>query len=443
MEVRKGYKQTEVGVIPFDWELPDLESLCSKLNVGFVGVCEPYFTDEVNGILLIRTGNLQGNNLILEGARFVTKDFHQRNPKSKVIEGDILIARHGSSGNAVIVPKIVQEANTLNIVVLRSDDKKVYKYYLAHVINSESVRSQAIHSTAGSTQGVINTGEIAKLKIPLPPTKSEQTAIATALSDADALITGLEKLIEKKRAIKQGAMQKLLSESGFAGFKDKQDLGIDINPENHGNPINPDSDKWEVKKLGEIADILTGFPFPSSGYSKSGIRLLRGSNIKRGNTDWNEDICQYWPKLTAELLRYQLNCGDIVVAMDGSLVGKSFAQLSQIDLPAILLQRVARIRSTVIDINYLKELVCSEIFTGYCDSVKTSSAIPHISPADIYNYPISYPSEKSEQTRIATILSDMDAEITALEQKLAKYKQIKQGMMQELLTGRIRLVEGV
>jgi len=79
------------------------------------------------------------------------------------------------------------------------------------------------------------------------------------------------------------------------------------------------------------------------------------------------------------------------------------------------------------------------MFTGYCDSVKTSSAIPHISPADINNYNISYPIEKSEQTRIATILSDMDAEITALEQKLGKYKLVKQGMMQELLTGKIRL----
>lgn len=110
-----------------------------------------------------------------------------------------------------------------------------------------------------------------------------------------------------------------------------------------------------------------------------------------------------------------------------SLVGKSFAQLSILDLPAILLQRVARIRTKDLDINYLKELICSEKFTAYCDSVKTASAIPHISPINIYNYIINYPFSKTEQTRIATILSDMDTEITALENKLEKYKKIKLG----------------
>jgi len=232
------------------------------------------------------------------------------------------------------------------------------------------------------------------------------------LNDADALITELEKLIAKKKAIKQGAMQELL--------KPKEG--------------------WEEKKLGNIADILTGFPFPSNGYSKVGVRLLRGSNIKRGKTDWNEDICQYWPKITTDLSKYCLDIGDVVIAMDGSLVGRSFAQISILDLPAILLQRVARIRSKIIDINYLKEMICSEMFTIYCDAVKTASAIPHISPIDIYNYKINFPKEKAVQTRIAQILSDMDAEIEVLEKKLDKYKMLKQGMMQNLLTGRIRLI---
>ena len=126
--------------------------------------------------------------------------------------------------------------------------------------------------------------------------------------------------------------------------------------------------------------------------------------------------------------------------MDGSLVGKSFAQINNQDLPSLLLQRVARIRSSEIDINFLKEFICSDYFTKHCDSVKTSSAIPHISPLDIRQFKISIPHDKLEQTAIATVLSDMDSELESLEKKRDKYLMIKQGMMQQLLTGKIRLI---
>lgn len=190
---------------------------------------------------------------------------------------------------------------------------------------------------------------------------------------------------------------------------------------------------WEVKNIGQEIDLLTGFPFPSSGYSESGVRLLRCSNIKRGVTDWSEGIVQYWSKITPNLKPYVLNEGDIVIAMDGSLVGKSFARLTNSDLPAILLQRVARIRSTKIEMGYLKEFVCSDYFTKYCDTVKTSSAIPHISPGDIRGFAIPIPPTKAEQTAIATALSDADALISSLEKLIAKKRMIKQGAMQQLL----------
>jgi type I restriction enzyme S subunit len=190
---------------------------------------------------------------------------------------------------------------------------------------------------------------------------------------------------------------------------------------------------WEVKSIGQEIDLITGYPFPSSGYSESGVRLLRCSNVKRGVTDWTEGIVQYWSKITPELKPYILNEGDIVIAMDGSLVGRSFARLSQSDLPAILLQRVARIRSNKIDVGYLKEFVCSDYFTKYCDTVKTSSAIPHISPSDIRGFVIPIPPTKAEQTAIANALSDADALINGLEKLITKKRNIKQGAMQKLL----------
>lgn len=190
---------------------------------------------------------------------------------------------------------------------------------------------------------------------------------------------------------------------------------------------------WSVKKIDSEIDLLTGFPFPSNKYSKDGIKLLRGSNVKRGVTDWSEDLTKYWNEITPELRKYLLNEGDIVIAMDGSLVGKSFARLSKNDLPALLLQRVARIRSNKIYCGYLKEFICSEYFTKYCDTVKTSSAIPHISPSDIRNFQIPIPPTKEEQNAIAQALSDVDSLITGLEKLIAKKKNIKQGAMQDLL----------
>jgi type I restriction enzyme S subunit len=196
---------------------------------------------------------------------------------------------------------------------------------------------------------------------------------------------------------------------------------------------------WEAKPIGGEIDLLTGYPFPSSKYVSNGVKLLRGSNIKRGETDWGEDITKYWEKVTFELKPYILNVGDIVIAMDGSLVGRSFARLSQKDLPALLLQRVARVRSDKIDMGYLKEYICSNYFTKYCDSVKTVTAIAHISPQDIRKFIIPLPPTKEEQSKIAQILSDTDALVGSLDKLIEKKKNIKIGAMQELLTGKKRL----
>ena len=198
-------------------------------------------------------------------------------------------------------------------------------------------------------------------------------------------------------------------------------------------------DDWSAKPIGNYIDLLTGCPFPSIGYSKSGVRLLRGSNVKRGETDWGEDITQYWPTVTPHIARYQLKQGDLVIAMDGSLVGRSFAQLSSRDVPALLLQRVARIRSSQLDVTYLTALVGSDRFIKYADSVKTVTAIPHISPGDIRKFTIPVPPTLAEQRAIAAALSDVDALLDGLNRLIAKKRDLKQAAMQQLLTGQTRL----
>jgi type I restriction enzyme S subunit len=354
---------------------------------------------------------------ITEAEQFITQQGLQFSSAKMIDKGALLIAMYGQGKTRGKVG-VLQINATINqaCAAVRLNDKVVHRFVYHYLVNQyEYIRAL---SNSGGQENL--SGFIVKLiPIVLPPTKEEQTAIATALSDMDALLDGLDRLITKKRNLKQAAMQQLLTgKTRLAGFEGE----------------------WSKVKIGQKIDLLTGFPFPSSKYSETGIRLLRGSNIKRGNTDWTNDIVQYWPEMTTDLKNFALKEKDIVIAMDGSLVGRSFAQISEADLPALLLQRVARIRSTQVDINYLKEWVCSEFFTIHCDAVKTVTAIPHISPHDIKSFQIYLPPTKDEQAAIAAVLADMDAEIAALEQRRTKTRDIKQGMMQELLTGRTRLV---
>jgi type I restriction enzyme S subunit len=195
---------------------------------------------------------------------------------------------------------------------------------------------------------------------------------------------------------------------------------------------------WKSVPFGEVVDLLTGFPFPSAGYANSGVLLVRGSNVKRGALDWNEDITKYWPAVTSDISRYELREGDLVIAMDGALVGRSYATISRRDLPSLLLQRVARIRSSIVYQPLLGCWVASDYFIQHVDSVKTHTAIPHISPSDIRNFRIAAPTNSAEQRAIAEALSDVDGLLGALEAIIAKKRAIKQAAMQQFLTGKTR-----
>lgn len=196
---------------------------------------------------------------------------------------------------------------------------------------------------------------------------------------------------------------------------------------------------WINTTVGRSASVLTGFPFASARFSESGIRLVRGSNVKRGMLDWAPAIAKCWPTYEASLRSFQLDDGDLVIAMDGALVGRSYARISRSDLPAYLVQRVARLRGHSINQRLLYHWISSDRFAQHVDSVKTHSAIPHISPRDIRDFHICIPANLREQQRISDALSAADGLITTLEQLIAKKQAIKQGMVQQLLTGKTRL----
>ena len=171
-------------------------------------------------------------------------------------------------------------------------------------------------------------------------------------------------------------------------------------------------ESWNLVRLGDVADVLVGYPFKSQYFNENnnGIRLLRGKNVTHRGLRWGSDT-RWWESITPDIERYLLSENDIVIGMDGSLVGKNYALISNSDLPLLLVQRVACIRAkTGVDQKYLWFVIASEKFERYIDSIRTGTSIPHVSSKQILDYTISLP-PLPVQKKIAAILSSLDDKI--------------------------------
>lgn len=185
--------------------------------------------------------------------------------------------------------------------------------------------------------------------------------------------------------------------------------------------------RFEAVKLSEVADIIVGFAFKSQDFNTNGIgvRLVRGKNITRRSLRWGEDT-RWWNDFSFNLDRYYLREKDIVIGMDGSLVGKNYAKINASDLPLLLVQRVACIRAKEeVSQDYLWQIIATPLFENYIDAVKTGTTIPHISGKQIGEYEIPYCNAETQE-RIASILSVTEEKIrlnTAINENLEQQIQ--------------------
>lgn len=398
-------------MIPKDWEIKNLSQIGSFSKGKGISKTEANSGD----IPAIRYGELytKHHNIIRRFYSFINNQVARNSVKLK--KGDLLFAGSGETKEEIgkSVAFVSDElAFVGGDIVILSPNKDCQSSFLGYLLNSKVIQKQKAANAQGDAVVHIYSNSLKDIQIPLPPLP-EQEAIAGALSDSDKWIDSLEQLIAKKRLIKQGAMQELLTPK----------------------------EGWEVKNLGDfnfdISDGNYSAKYPkSSEFRDNGIPFIRAVNIKNYKVV-NKDLRYISPELHNELLKGHLKKGDILITNRGdigqlALVGDDF-------IDANINAQIVRINTNQ---NLIDKYLLYWLSTDHCQNkindLQTGSALKQLPINNLKKIEIKYPS-LTEQTRIATILSDMDAELEALEQQLHKARQIKQGMMQELLTGRVRL----
>jgi type I restriction enzyme S subunit len=429
MELKPGYKQTEVGAIPEDWSCRPIKEFASTVRGGsprpagdpryFNGSFIPWLT------VASLTGIPDSQLFVTETSTALTEE--GANHSRTLAAGTLIVANSGATLGVAKILGIKCCAND-GIAALQKVEKNVSAPYLAHYINTKTNYLRDVVAT-GNGQPNLNTGLISEFKVPLPPTKVEQEAIAEALSDADALIESLDQLIAKKRQIKQGATQELLTgRRRLPGF----------------------SGDWEVKTFADLFTFSGGYSASRDQLSTEGYCYLHYGDIHgatKTSVDTHADY-QNIPKLKVSLKRVSPNSllkdGDVVfvdASEDDDGTSRHVVVVNKQNVPFIsgLHTIVAKSKTEELVYEYrqhcFKTPAIRQQFLFYAVGTKVSG----ISKTNIAKLTLPIPSVP-EQTAIAAILSDMDTELAALESRLAKARHIKQGMMQELLTGRIRLL---
>jgi type I restriction enzyme S subunit len=399
--MEKGLKQTELGMIPEDWRVLSISNMIRKgRNAIKIGP----FGSQLKKDLLVNSGcKVYGQENVFErnmelGDRYINKDHFSRLKSCELVSGDFVVSMMGTVGKCMIVPDSFEQGiMDSHLIRLRLDDKIIDKELLLQLFNSRMVLEQIAKLSVGGIMEGLSSSIIKKIEIPLSREIEEQSAIAQALSETDELIETLDRLIEKKRKIKQGAMQELLTgKKRLPGF----------------------SGEWTVKNLGEIAYIKTG-----KKNNKDKVKdgeypfFVRSQNVERINS-------------------YSFDGEAILVPGEGG-IGNIFHYIEgKFDYH----QRVYKISDFDEDISgKFIYFYMIQNFKKQAAKNSVKATVDSLRLPAFQNFELNIPKSKAEQSAIAQILSDMDAEIEELEHEKEKYKQLKIGMMQQLLTGRIRL----
>jgi type I restriction enzyme S subunit len=424
-KVKPGYKQTEVGVIPEDWEASTIGENSKWMSGGTPRRNNAVFW---SGTIPWISGSTLKTVEISTSDQFLTADAVVAGSKMAPVDSTLLLVRGSALHNEIRAGLVVLPVAFNQDVKALVPNATVEPKFLTYYILAQSNELLTLVSSAGNSAGVLDTALVQQYKFLKPPLR-EQQAIAAALSDVDGLLAKLDQLIAKKRDLKQAAMQQLLTgQTRLPGF----------------------SGEWEVKTLGELFNFSGGYSASRDQLSTEGYCYLHYGDIHKSSKTFIDVYTEYQdiPKLDIPLKRVSsgslLNDGDVVfvdASEDDEGTSKHVVIINKDQTPYIsgLHTIVAKGKTNELSHEYRRYCFQTPAIRQQFLFYSVGTKVSGINKANIPKLTLPVPS-LTEQTAIATVLSDMDAEIAALVARCDKTRALKQGMMQELLTGRIRLV---
>lgn len=434
--VSPDYKQTEVGIIPIDW------SVCligdhAAVKTGPFGSSlheKDYVSD---GTPIITVEHLGSSGISQHNLPMVSDEDRERLKAYKLRAGDIVFSRVGSIDRNALVTSI--EAGWLfsgRLLRLRLRPESQNPAYWSHHFHSTPFKKRVVEVAVGQTMPSLNTNILKNISIVLPSSRAEQTAIANVLSDVDTLIDSLEALIAKKQAIKTATMQQLLTGRTRLPQFARRDDGTTKGTKN--TELGEIPEDWEISALGEICNFAKGAGLPKSDMD---------DHAKYPCIHYGQLFTDYGPligtiKSATENYRPNsvLSESNDILMPTSDVTPNGLAKASCIKQDGVILGGdilVIRSKPRMLDGVFFSYLV--SIIRDRVMQLVTGSTVYHLYGAEMAKLSTSRP-RIEEQEAIATLLCEMDDEIEALEKRLEKTRQLKKGMMQELLTGRIRLL---
>ncbi|HFF8937777.1 restriction endonuclease subunit S [Serratia ureilytica] len=431
-------------VIPEDWIVTSIDECAVKVGSGKTptGGSNIYVD---NGRPFVRSQNVGWGSLDLSDVAYITDEVHNTFSSSELQEDDVLLNITGASiGRCAKSNSHIRGGNVnQHVCIIRTDIKKLTPKLLVELINSEIGQSQIDSYQAGGNREGLNFSQVRQLKFSIPKNIKEQTAIANVLSDTDTLISALVQLTSKKRAIKTSITQQLVtgrtrlpqfSKRPDGTTKDYKVSELGLIPED-----------WNTESIYELADkqknrFDDGDWIESEHIIDKGVRLIQTGNIGVGKF-FDKESRKYISESSFEQLRCkELQIGDLLICRLAEPAGRAciFPDISEQKVITSVDVTIFRPDNNRANRQFLSQYFSSSEWFKNVHEQVGGTTHKRISRGALGKIIVPYPTVK-EQTAIATILSDMDAELEALEQKLAKFRDIKQGMMQQLLTGRIRL----
>ncbi len=440
--VPDGFRQSEIGIFPTDWKIDSLAEISTKITDGTHDTPKPI----KEGIPFLTAIHVKENYIAFESCYFLPKSVHDEiykrcNPEYE----DILMVNIGAGTGTTALVNVKYPFSLKNVALIKPDKKVSDGRFLNQVLSF--LKDEILESlSAGGAQPFLSLSQIGQINVPTP-SKEEQTTIANALSDVDALLTELEKLIAKKQAIKTATMQQLLTGKTrlppFATYTEgeKQGQPKGTKPSELGEI----PEDWDVQTVYELAEgqkslFDDGDWIEAEYITDKGVRLIQTGNIGVGRYQEKENKKYVSESSFIKLKCKELKQGDLLICRLAEPAGRAciFPDIGEEKIITSVDVTIFRPPVETVNREYLLHYFSTnEWFSSVLEQVGGTTH-KRISRGALGR--IRVPMAKlAEQTAIATILSDMDNEIQTLEQRLAKTRQIKQGMMQELLTGRTRL----